>query len=116
MNRLLVILCCLLPLAGLCGCTTLRTYIHNNFKVGPKYETPSAPVARDWIDEDDKRIRRDDDDHSKWWVVFNDPVLNQLICTAYKQNLTLKQAGYRILAAKAHWALPWANSSRSRST
>jgi len=102
MIRALLYLCCLTPLAaGLCGCTTLRTYVNNGFKVGPKYETPPAPVAKDWIDADDKRVRKEDDDHSKWWVVFNDPVLNQLICTAYKQNLTLRQAGYRILAAKA---------------
>ena len=102
MKRLPHWLFCLAPLVlSLMGCTTLRTYVANGFKVGPKYETPPAPVAKDWIDADDKRIRKDDDDHNKWWAVFNDPVLDQLICVSYKQNLTLRQAGYRILAAKA---------------
>ncbi len=41
------------------------------------------------------------DDLSKWWTVFNDPVLNDLICDAYRQNLTLRQAGYRVLQARA---------------
>ena len=41
------------------------------------------------------------DDLSKWWTVFNDPVLDSLVCSAYRQNLTLRQAGFQILAARA---------------
>ena len=40
-------------------------------------------------------------DLSHWWTVFNDPVLNSLVQTAYRQNLTLKDAGYRVLQARA---------------
>ncbi len=87
------------------GCTTLREYIDNHFKVGPQYVTPPAPVAKDWIDADDKRIRTDADDLAKWWTVFNDPVLNDLICYAYHQNLTLRQAGFRVLQARAQLAI-----------
>jgi outer membrane protein TolC len=88
-----------------CGCTSLSEYIHNGFKVGPNYRTPDAPVASSWIDASDpeKRVRTEADDLlvSKWWTVFNDPVLNDLICDAYHQNLTLKEAGYRVLQARA---------------
>jgi NodT family efflux transporter outer membrane factor (OMF) lipoprotein len=84
-----------------CGCTSLTEYVHNGFKVGPNYRTPDAAVANNWIDASDKRVRTDSDDLSKWWTVFNDPVLNDLICTAYHQNLTLKEAGYRVLQARA---------------
>jgi NodT family efflux transporter outer membrane factor (OMF) lipoprotein len=83
------------------GCTTLREYIDNNFKVGPQYATPPAPVAKEWIDANDVRVRTDSDDLAKWWTVFNDPVLNDLICFAYQQNLTLRQAGFRVLQARA---------------
>ncbi len=38
---------------------------------------------------------------SEWWTVFNDPVLNSLVQTAYQQNLTLRAAGARILEARA---------------
>jgi NodT family efflux transporter outer membrane factor (OMF) lipoprotein len=84
-----------------CGCTPLTEYVHNGFKVGPNYRTPDAAVAPTWIDASDKRVRTDSDDLSKWWTVFNDPVLNELICDAYHQNLTLKEAGYRVLQARA---------------
>jgi NodT family efflux transporter outer membrane factor (OMF) lipoprotein len=84
-----------------CGCTSLSEYVHNGFKVGPNYQTPEAAVASNWIDASDKRVRTESDDLSKWWTVFNDPVLNDLICDAYQQNLTLREAGYRILQARA---------------
>ena len=84
-----------------CGCTSLTEYVHNGFKVGPNYRTPDAAVANTWIDASDKRVRTNSDDLSKWWTVFNDPVLNDLICNAYHQNLTLKEAGYRVLQARA---------------
>src|SRR5207244_1895460 len=40
-------------------------------------------------------------DLSKWWTVFKDPVLDALIGNAYLQNLSLRQAGFRILQARA---------------
>jgi NodT family efflux transporter outer membrane factor (OMF) lipoprotein len=83
------------------GCTTLSEYIHNGFKVGPNYYKPPAPVAEDWIDGADRRIRHETGDLSQWWRVFRDPVLDDLICTAYHQNLTLRQAGFRVLEARA---------------
>jgi NodT family efflux transporter outer membrane factor (OMF) lipoprotein len=94
--------CLLIALAiGFCGCTSLTEYIQNGFKVGPNYRTPDAAVANNWIEASDKRVRTEADDLSKWWTVFNDPVLNDLICDAYHQNLTLKEAGYRVLQARA---------------
>ncbi len=84
-----------------CGCTPLTEYVQNGFKVGPNYRKPIAAVASDWIDASDKRVRTESDDLSKWWTVFNDPVLNDLICDAYNQNLTLREAGYRVLQARA---------------
>ncbi len=84
-----------------CGCTPLAEYVRNGFKVGPNYRMPDAAVASNWIDASDKRVRTDSDDLSKWWTVFNDPVLNELIRYAYNQNLTLREAGFRILQARA---------------
>jgi len=95
-------LTCVAALAAtLGGCTSPLEFIRNGFKVGPQYTVPPAPVAADWIDAADKRVRHESDDLSKWWTVFNDPVLDDLICYAYKQNLTLRQAGFRVLAARA---------------
>ena len=100
-NALFCFACLTILLVPLCGCTLLQEYLHNGFKVGPNYRQPTVPVAPDWIDASDKRLRKDGDDLSKWWTVFNDPVLDNLICCAYHQNLTLRQAGCRILEARA---------------
>ena len=62
-----------------CGCTSLSDYIRQGFKVGPNYCTPPAPVAKDWIDATDIRVRKPADDLSRWWTVFNDPTLDSLI-------------------------------------
>jgi NodT family efflux transporter outer membrane factor (OMF) lipoprotein len=83
------------------GCTTLSEYIHNGFKVGPNYKRPPAPVAQHWIDAGDVRVRSEEGDDSHWWTVFNDPTLNDLVQYAYQQNLTLREAGYRVLEARA---------------
>jgi NodT family efflux transporter outer membrane factor (OMF) lipoprotein len=83
----------------------MHEYVQNGFKVGPNYCRPPALVAPEWIEASDKRLRKDGDDLSKWWTVFNDPVLDNLICCAYHQNLTLRQAGCRILEARANWAI-----------
>ena len=53
-----------------CGCTPVTEYVRNGFKVGPNYQKPPAPVAREWIDAADKRVRSESDDLSKWWTVF----------------------------------------------
>jgi NodT family efflux transporter outer membrane factor (OMF) lipoprotein len=81
------------------GCANVSEYFHNGFKVGPNYAAPPAPVAREWIDAGD--VRKDSGDLSQWWSVFKDPVLNDLVCSAYQQNLSLKAAGFRVLQARA---------------
>jgi NodT family efflux transporter outer membrane factor (OMF) lipoprotein len=91
------------------GCTSPREYVHNGFKVGPNYCQPAAPVAETWIDANDKRVRQETVDISRWWRVFNDPVLEGMIHEAYNQNLTLKEAGFRILEARAQLAISIGN-------
>lgn len=87
------------------GCTPLTDYYANGFKVGPQYSRPPAPVADDWIDNSDKRILKDPDEHRKWWTVFNDTNLDNLICSASNQNLKVREAGYRVLASRAELAI-----------
>jgi outer membrane protein TolC len=91
------------------GCTPFREYVDNGFKVGPNYLTPPAPVETEWIDANDERVRSEADDLSAWWKVFEDPVLNNLVCTAYQQNLTLREAGFRVLAARAQLGIAIGN-------
>ena len=83
------------------GCTSPNEYFGNNLKVGPNYCPPPAPVAEHWIDASDVRLRNDSDDLSQWWTAFKDPMLDSLIAEAYRQDLTLREAGFRVLQARA---------------
>lgn len=85
----------------LTGCVPWSQYLHNGFKVGPNYARPAAPVAQRWIDSVDERVRSVSTDENLWWNVFNDPVLNGLVQSAYQQNLSLREAGFRVLEARA---------------
>ena len=92
---------CLLSLICVTGCTGIREYVHNGFKVGPNYKRPAAPVADEWIDSRSPRISSEPGDFRDWWTVFNDPVLNRLVQTTYRQNITLREAGFRVAEAQA---------------
>ena len=69
--------------------------------VGPDFETPEAKVAEQWTDDEDQGITRQPIHDAEWWQVFNDPVLDTLVQTAYEQNLDLQIAGLRVLEARA---------------
>jgi NodT family efflux transporter outer membrane factor (OMF) lipoprotein len=88
-------------LATLSGCTGIKRWAHQGFKVGPDYCTPPAPVADEWIDYENTDIDTAPADYTCWWTVFGDPTLDQLIANASQQNLTLQAAGMRILEARA---------------
>jgi NodT family efflux transporter outer membrane factor (OMF) lipoprotein len=87
------------------GCTPLEEFIHNGFKVGPNYERPPAPLAPAWIDAANPRVKSAPADLSAWWTAFDDPVLNDLVRTAYAQNVNLRVAGTRVLEARAQRAI-----------
>jgi NodT family efflux transporter outer membrane factor (OMF) lipoprotein len=108
MSRLLRSLCVLGCVAcGLLssGCITTGPldWVQNGFKVGPNYCRPPAPVADEWIEAKDPNVQRRHVED--WWNVFQDPVLNSLIDTAYNQNLNLRVLGTRVLQARAQQAI-----------
>jgi NodT family efflux transporter outer membrane factor (OMF) lipoprotein len=74
------------------GCTLL----------GPDYRQPDVT----WLDEWQPslyglREEKTETDLRFWWHLFNDPVLNDLIEQARKENLSLQIAGLRILESRA---------------
>src|SRR3954471_13667428 len=93
----------ILLLAGLSlpGCG-LERWAKNGFKVGPNYVAAAAPLKAEWIDYQRPAEAPAQPVHlANWWAVFNDPVLDSLMHDAYAQNLTLRQAGERIVLARA---------------
>jgi outer membrane protein TolC len=105
MNRRKLRLVPLAMILAACGCTSLGEFVQNGFNVGPNYERPPAPLASDWIDAKNPHVKSVPADYSTWWRVFRDPVLDDLIRTAYAQNVNLKIAGTRVLEARAQLAI-----------
>jgi outer membrane protein TolC len=69
--------------------------------VGPDFVKPEAPLEKEWFKARDASIKTEASDYKDWWTVFNDPVLNRLVESAYQQNLPLQISGLRILQARA---------------
>ena len=69
--------------------------------VGPDFTAPEAETSEQWTDDKTAGISQQHADYSVWWKVFNDPILDTLIGSAYKQNLSLQIAGLRVLEARA---------------
>ena len=70
-------------------------------KVGPDFSTPSAPLARNYLESNDPSVKSSQWDDKEWWTVYHDQTLDRLIHLAYEQNLTLMAAGTRVLEARA---------------
>ncbi|MFZ5572662.1 MAG: efflux transporter outer membrane subunit [Thermodesulfobacteriota bacterium] len=87
-----------IALATLSGCA-----------VGPDYIRPRPPEMKEWIEQEDPRIKREPADLAAWWKRFNDPVLDSLIEHAFRQNLSLRMAGIRILEARAQLGIAVGN-------
>ena len=87
------------------GCTSTRDYVKNGFKVGPSNAPPEACAAKHWLDAADVRVREGEEPPNRWWTVFSDPTLDHLVQCAVQQNLTLRQAGCRVLEARAQLAI-----------
>jgi NodT family efflux transporter outer membrane factor (OMF) lipoprotein len=82
-------------------CLAILPVVAGCMKVGPDFEPPAPPEDRTWIEENNPKIDKGPVDNVSWWRVFNDPVINELVVTAYIENLTLQTAGLRVLEARA---------------
>jgi NodT family efflux transporter outer membrane factor (OMF) lipoprotein len=69
--------------------------------VGPDYRRPDVAASSTWIESEDGRVKSESADYRNWWRTFKDPVLDRLIDMAYRENLTLRIAGIRVLEARA---------------
>lgn len=72
--------------------------------LGPDFTSPEPEVPENWSEYPSfpKVVA---EENIEWWKQFNDPTLDHLIQTAYKQNLSLRTAGLRILESRAQLGL-----------
>ncbi len=93
----------------LAGLLALASVIGGCSMVGPDYVKPTPPEPQQWLESADSKIEGRTVDISNWWTVFNDPILNALVQSAYEQNLSLQVTGLRILEARAQLGIAIGN-------
>ncbi|MCX6902541.1 MAG: efflux transporter outer membrane subunit [Verrucomicrobia bacterium] len=104
-------------LLGISGCKS----------VGPDYQPPQTATPRNWTSELQNGLTGSAADTNlleRWWTVFNDPVLSDLVERAGAGNLDLRQAEARVREARAQRGMAksallpavGANVSASRTT
>jgi NodT family efflux transporter outer membrane factor (OMF) lipoprotein len=69
--------------------------------VGPEYVQPNAPLPDAWQTTPVAGLAATEYELVEWWAAFNDPVLEQVVDLAHRQNLSLELAGLRVLEARA---------------
>lgn len=69
--------------------------------IGPDFKRPSAPIASKWTAADDASVNAHVADYRDWWTIFNDADLTRLVGVGYRNNLSLRAAGVRVLEARA---------------
>ena len=77
--------------------------------VGPDFVKPEAPLRGEWTEIEAPGLSAGQTDYSSWWRVFDDSVLDNLVETAYRQNLSLQIAGIRIYEARAQLGIAVGN-------
>jgi NodT family efflux transporter outer membrane factor (OMF) lipoprotein len=77
---------------GLSGC-----------KVGPDFASPTPPSLGPVFEQSSLQdcVAELDEQTSRWWTYFDDPILQMLIRDASQQNLTVREAYYRIAESRA---------------
>lgn len=83
------------------GCSGLREWHANGFKVGPNYAPPVVSVAEAWSPAADPRLTASPADLRAWWAELNDPALTNLLATAGNKNPALRRAALRVAELEA---------------
>jgi multidrug efflux system outer membrane protein len=84
--------------------------------VGPNYKRPTVNVPTDYRDSmTSETAAASSIGNEKWWVVYQDPVLTQLIHTALQQNYDVRIAATRMLEAQDQLGIVRANQFPSAS-
>jgi outer membrane protein TolC len=77
--------------------------------VGPEYVQPESPLGPDWYQAERAGFATTAAEQVRWWQHLNDPVLDQLVELAHRQNNSLKIAGLRVLESRAQLAIATGN-------
>ena len=104
-----------------CRSVVIRTVFNRRYRIsllvllvslqgcllGPDYQTPDSSVSENWNsmtlygDLSDLSVSVGSEPDVAWWKVFQNQELNDLIEQALARNHDLRQAGFRVLEARA---------------
>ena len=87
----------------------LFVYLAACAPVGPDFVKPEAELPPGWSEADRNGLEASPISQPQWWRVFEDPVLNKLVETAWRQNNSLEIAGLRVLEARAQLGIAQGN-------
>jgi NodT family efflux transporter outer membrane factor (OMF) lipoprotein len=77
--------------------------------VGPDFVKPEVELPPGWSGIGQNGLEASPINQPHWWKVFNDPVLDRLVVTAWAQNNSLEIAGLRVLEARAQLGIAQGN-------
>jgi multidrug efflux system outer membrane protein len=83
--------------------------------VGPNYKRPAVGVPTDYRAAMPAQPQMASLGNEKWWDVYQDPVLTQLVHTAIQQNYDVRIAATRVLEAQAQVGITRADQLPSAS-
>ncbi len=84
--------------------------------MGPKYKRPTVDVPQEYrAPAPQQAAQASSLGNERWWQVYQDPVLTQLIHTAIAQNYDARIAAARVLEAQAQVGITRANQFPSAS-
>ena len=98
-----------LPRTAIFAVAALAVGIAACAPVGPEFVRPDVPLNPDWLETELDAFDNDAAELTEWWKTLDDPVLDQLIETAYQRNNALKVAGLRVLESQARLGIATGN-------
>ncbi len=69
--------------------------------VGPNYKPPQTPMPAGWVGPTPPPATAEDQNLARWWIVFRDPTLIDLVDRSFRSNLDLQLAESQIRQARA---------------
>jgi NodT family efflux transporter outer membrane factor (OMF) lipoprotein len=78
--------------------------------VGPDFVKPEVEAPPDWSVPAAAGLVTSAQERVRWWRVFEDPVLDELVDRAHRQNNDLQLAGLRVLEARAQLGIATGSS------
>ena len=95
---------------SIAGCTSSARVCEERFQMGPNVGVPAGSTSPHWIDSADIRVREDLGRSGPLVDGFEDSCnADRLVADACNQNLSLREASFRVLESRAQLGIAQGN-------